>query len=91
MLIPCESIFSLLQPFRKKTTDCSASSFKMMLFPVALYFNHRLLVEFGILGRDTPNPFKPLLWPSYELPNGRYEKGYKDWLFVFNQVILWSL
>lgn len=62
-----------------------------MMVPVALYFNHKLLVNYGILGKNTPNPFEPLLWPSYELPNGRYEKGLKDWLFVFNQVILWSL
>jgi acyl-CoA-dependent ceramide synthase len=71
--------------------DGVATSFKLMMVPVALYLNHKLLVNYGILGKNTPNPFEPLLWPSYELSNGRYEKGLKDWLFVFNQVILWSL
>jgi len=62
-----------------------------MMIPVALYWNHRALVNFGVLGKETPNPFEPLLWPSYALGNGHYDKGLKDWLFVFNHVIFWSL
>jgi acyl-CoA-dependent ceramide synthase len=61
------------------------------MIPVALYWNHRALVNFGVLGKETPNPFEPLLWPSYQLADGRYDKGLKDWLFVFNHVIFWSL
>jgi len=68
-----------------------ASSFKLLMIPVALYWNHRALVNFGVLGKGTPNPFEPLLWPSYQLESGRYDKGLKDWLFVFNHVIFWSL
>jgi acyl-CoA-dependent ceramide synthase len=62
-----------------------------MMIPVALYWNHRALVNFGVLSKGTTNPFEALLWPSYELANGHYEKGLKDWLFVFNYVIFWSL
>jgi acyl-CoA-dependent ceramide synthase len=58
------------------------------MIPVALYWNHRALVNFGVLGKETPNPFEPLLWPSYQLESGRYDKGLKDWLFVFNHVKL---
>lgn len=63
----------------------------MMCIPAGLYWNHRLLQHYGVLSKGTPNPFEPLLWPSYELSNGLYEKGLKDWLFVFNHVIFWSL
>ena len=62
-----------------------------MMIPVALYWNHRALVNFGVLSKGTANPFEPLLWPSYELANGHFDKGVKDWLFVFNHVIFWSL
>jgi acyl-CoA-dependent ceramide synthase len=86
MLIP--GMFSLTT---EEGTDLVASSFKLMMIPVALYWNHRALVNFGVLSKGTPNPFEPLLWPSYGLGNGKYDKGLKDWLFVFNHVIFWSL
>ena len=66
------------------------TSFRMLLIIVALYLNHHLLVQYGILKHGTTNPFAYILIPSGRLPNGLYSKSWADFLFLANAVVLWS-
>ena len=72
-----------------------ASSFKMILYPVILYSNYRLLQAWNLVPPDWYNPFEPLLFISHRIPdsppeNPRYQKGYFDLLFIAFYVIVWS-
>lgn len=66
------------------------SSFILMIIPVVLYFNQILLIDFGLMGNWTVNPFEWMLVPSYRLPNGKYTKGWKDFIFIAYHIIFWS-
>ncbi|WVQ99875.1 hypothetical protein IAU59_007018 [Kwoniella sp. CBS 9459] len=67
-----------------------SSSLALFLVPVVLYWNHKVLVQYGLLGGDTPNPFEKLLFPSGRLPNGKYEKSIWDLTFCATYIIFWS-
>ncbi|WWC71695.1 uncharacterized protein I206_105653 [Kwoniella pini CBS 10737] len=67
-----------------------SSAFLIMLISPILYWNHKLLTQYGILKPDTPNPFKYLLWISGELPNGTYTKSIYDFAFLAQHVVFWS-
>lgn len=67
-----------------------ASAFKLMLIMVALYWNHEALKAFGILGKDTPNPFRYFLYLQGQQPSGKYKKEWADIVFVFWHTVWWS-
>ncbi|KII95097.1 hypothetical protein PLICRDRAFT_169783 [Plicaturopsis crispa FD-325 SS-3] len=71
-----------------------ASAFKLLLIPVVLYFNWELLAPYVAPGVE--NPFAPLLFISHHVPTSspddpRYQKGYKDLLFIAYYIIFFSL
>jgi hypothetical protein len=51
----------------------------LLLIPILLYLNHEFLrrSSLDIIGKDTPNPFEPLIFPSYRQNDGKYIRGYK--------------
>ncbi|KAL4076069.1 longevity assurance proteins LAG1 LAC1 [Scleroderma citrinum] len=69
-----------------------ASSFKLLIVPVILFFNWELLAPF--VASDLPNPFKALLFISYPITSSsgdvRYAKGYLDLAFIAYHIIVWS-
>jgi very-long-chain ceramide synthase len=70
------------------SNDLVAASFKMLLVPIALFW---ICQFFGI----HENPFKPMLFISYPLPQSppedpRYAKGWLDLLFIAYYVIVFS-
>ena len=73
--------------------DFSASSFKMILIPIALYFCWELLAPY--FAKDVKNPFAPLLFISHPVASSsqddpRYQKGYLDLVFLAYYVVVWS-
>lgn len=65
-----------------------ASSFKLLIIPIILYAICTIL---GI----KPNPFEPMLFISYYLPNSapddpRYGKGFLDIVFIAYHIIVFS-
>jgi len=77
--------------FFRFTDSSPESAFKIMLVPVILYWNQRLLTHLEVLGSSTPNPFEYLLFPCNELPNGKYTKGLGDIAFIMHYIVFWSL
>ncbi|KAF8529143.1 longevity assurance proteins LAG1/LAC1 [Hysterangium stoloniferum] len=72
-----------------------ASSFKMILYLVMLYFNFRWLQSWNLIPDTWLNPFEPLIFISHRIPDSppddpRYQKGYLDLLFIAFYVIVWS-
>ncbi|EIN10456.1 longevity assurance proteins LAG1/LAC1 [Punctularia strigosozonata HHB-11173 SS5] len=70
-----------------------ASSFKLMLIPIVLYYNWEWIQSY--LGTNHPNPFEPMLYISHRIPDSpeddpRYHKGYMDLVFVAYHMIVWS-
>ncbi|KAG8742840.1 hypothetical protein FRC12_015247 [Ceratobasidium sp. 428] len=71
-----------------------ASSFKLLMIPLVLYVNFELVTRF-IVKHPYSNPFAPLLFVSYYLPDSdpddpRFEKGWLDLAFVAYYVIFFS-
>ena len=62
-----------------------------MLIMIALYWNHEALKAFGILGKDTPNPFRYFLFLQGKQSSGKYKKHWADIAFVFWHTVWWSL
>ncbi|WRT68271.1 uncharacterized protein IL334_005247 [Kwoniella shivajii] len=67
-----------------------SSSLIIFSIPIILYFNHNLLVQYGLLKPNTTNPFKYLLFPQGKVPGGGYTKSWYDFVFVANYVVFWS-
>jgi len=66
-----------------------ASSLKMLLIPIILWTNWHFLAP------DVPNPFSPLLFLSYYIPDSEpdhptYAKGPLDLLFIAYYVVVFS-
>ncbi|KDN47483.1 hypothetical protein RSAG8_03623, partial [Rhizoctonia solani AG-8 WAC10335] len=71
-----------------------ASSFKLLLIPLALYGNFELITRY-ILKQPYSNPFAPLLFISHRLSDSepsdpRYGKGWLDLAFLAYYVIFFS-
>ncbi|KAG8703930.1 hypothetical protein FRC08_002559 [Ceratobasidium sp. 394] len=71
-----------------------ASSFKLLMIPLVLYGNFELVTRF-IFKHPYANPFAPLLFISYYLPDSdpsdpRFDKGWLDLVFVAYYVIFFS-
>ncbi|CAE7203639.1 unnamed protein product [Rhizoctonia solani] len=71
-----------------------ASSFKLLLIPLALYANFEFVTRY-ILKQPYSNPFAPLLFISYPLSDSepsdlRYGKGWLDLVFLAYYVIFFS-
>jgi acyl-CoA-dependent ceramide synthase len=67
----------------------AASSFKILIIPIILYFNWKLL------NLHEDNPFEPFLFISHLVPqqpdsDPRYAKGWKDLLFIAYHIIVFS-
>lgn len=59
--------------------------------PILLAVNHHLVSNYtSLLPRSAPNPFLSFILPSYHLPNGKYARGPKDWLFLGYYIVFWS-
>ncbi|KII95096.1 hypothetical protein PLICRDRAFT_33926 [Plicaturopsis crispa FD-325 SS-3] len=70
-----------------------ASAFKLLLIPVVLYLNWELIASY--VAPNVPNPFEPFLFISHHVPTSspddpRYQKGYKDLLFIAYHIIFYS-
>ncbi|QRV73179.1 TLC domain protein [Ceratobasidium sp. AG-Ba] len=71
-----------------------ASSFKLLMIPIVLYANFELVIRY-VLERPYKNPFAPLLFISYYLPDSdpsdpRFDKGWLDLVFLAYYVIFFS-
>lgn len=61
-----------------------------MVIPVILYWNQFMLIDLGMMGPFTTNPFTPFIFPSHKLPNGKYAIGLGDFAFIAYHIIFWS-
>jgi acyl-CoA-dependent ceramide synthase len=61
-----------------------------MIVPVILYANQFMLIDLGLMGPFKFNPFEPMLFPAYRLPNGKYQKGWLDFIFIGYYIVFWS-
>lgn len=69
----------------------AASAFVLMVIPVLLWANQWMLIDLGLMGPYTVNPFAWMIFPSYRLPNGKYVQGPLDFVFIGYYIIFWSL
>lgn len=74
------------------------SSLKILLFPIALYFNWELVSHFmpEINSYFSSNPFAQFFLLSHRVPSSsaddpRYQKGWSDLVFIAYYVVFWSL
>ncbi|WOO82505.1 Sphingosine N-acyltransferase-like protein FUM17 [Vanrija pseudolonga] len=67
-----------------------SSAFILMIIPILLWANQWILIDTGMMGPFTWNPFEHLLFVSYKLPNGKYVKGLYDFVFIAYYIVVWS-
>ena len=100
MLVPRKS--TMRSPLHSHVPSCRAvrddtlimiveSALAIMIMTYALYGSTEYLLSNGFLPDGTTNWFKYLVIPQYRLANGMYTKGWADFIFFINHIVVWSL